>query len=86
MEAKQCNFTNDTATIRIFIKGLRNTHSLATRIYGKDPHTLTDTMNEVEKLHAAQQLTATIIPASTVNMMSNEDDQCFQCQESGHIA
>ena len=26
-EAKQCNFMNDAATIRIFIKGLRNAHS-----------------------------------------------------------
>ena len=38
-EAKQCNFTNDTATIRNFIKGLKNTHSLAARNYEKDPHT-----------------------------------------------
>ena len=30
-EAKHCNFTNDTVTIRIFVKGLRNTHSLAAR-------------------------------------------------------
>ena len=26
-EAKECNFMNDTTTIRIFIKGLKNTHS-----------------------------------------------------------
>ena len=77
---------NDAATIRIFIDGLRNAHSLATRIYEKDPHTLTDAIKEVEKLHAAQHLNTTIIPASTVNMMSNKEDQCFQCQESGHIA
>ena len=29
-EAKRCNFTNHTATIRIFDKGLQNVHSLAT--------------------------------------------------------
>ena len=29
-EAKRCNFTNNTATIRIFVKGLKNAHSLAT--------------------------------------------------------
>ena len=29
-EAKRCNFTNNTATIRLFIKGLKNTQSLAT--------------------------------------------------------
>ena len=33
-----------------------------------------DAITEVEKLNAAQQLTATILPSSTVNMMSNEDD------------
>ena len=29
-EAKRCNFTDNTATIRIFVKGLRNAHTLAT--------------------------------------------------------
>ena len=28
-KAKRCNFTNNTATIRIFVKGLKNTLSLA---------------------------------------------------------
>ena len=85
MEAKCCNFTNDTATIRIFVKGLRNAHSLAANIYEKDPQTLKDAITGVEKFNAAQ-LTTTIIPSSKVNMMSNEDYQCFQCQEPGHIA
>ena len=71
---------NDTATIRMFIKGLKNAHSLAVRIYERDPQTLKDDITEVQKLNAAQQLTATIILSSMVNMMSNEDDQCFQCQ------
>ena len=39
----------------------------------------------MEKLNATQQLTATIIPPSTVNVMSNKEDCCFQCQEPGHI-
>ena len=69
-EAKWCNFTNSAATIRIFIKGLKDTHTVTTRVYEK----------------AAQQLTATLLPASTVNLMSHEEDWCFQCQESGHIA
>ena len=85
-EAKRCNFTNNTATIRIFIKGLKNVHSLATHIYEKGPQTLADAIAEVEKLQAAQQLTATLIPSSTVNVMLHEEDHCFQCQESGHIA
>ena len=29
-EAKRCNFTNNTATVRTFVKGLKNTHSIAT--------------------------------------------------------
>ena len=46
---------------------------------------LTDTISKVEKLNATQQLTAMIIPSSTVNM-SKDEDCCFQCQEPGHNA
>ena len=70
-EAKCCNFINDTATIRIFLKGLRNAQSLAARIYKKDPQTLKDAITMVEKLNTAQHLTTTILPLSMVNMMSN---------------
>ena len=83
-EAKRCNSTNNTTTIRIFVKGLRNAHKLAAQVYEKGPQTLTDAISEVKKLQAAQQLTATLIPSSTINVMSHED-HCFQCQESGHI-
>ena len=76
-EAKKCNFMNDIATIRIFIKGLRNAHSLAARIYEKDPQTLKNAIKEVEKLNAAQQLTVTIILSLTFNMTSNEEDWMF---------
>ena len=65
---------DETATIRIFVKELKNAHSLAARIYEKDPQTLKDAITEVEKLNAAQQLTVTIIPSSMVNMMSNKED------------
>ena len=85
-EAKRCNFTNDATIIRIFIKGLKNAYSLATCIYEKGPQMLTDAFSEVEKLNAIQQLRATIIPSSMVNMMSHKEDHCFQCQEQGHIA
>ena len=85
-KAKTCNFTNNAATIHIFVKGLKNAHTLAAHVYEKGPQTLSDVINEVEKLQAAQQLTATLLPSSTVNMMSNEGDQCFQCLELGHIA
>ena len=53
-EAKRCNFTNDATTIRIFIKGLKNAHSLATHIYEKGSQTLTDAISKVEKLNAVQ--------------------------------
>ena len=85
-KAKRCNFTNNTATIRIFVKGLKNAHTLAVQIYEKGPQTLADAISEVEKLQAVPQLTATLTPSSTVNIMSNREDHCFQCQELGHIA
>ena len=85
-EGKRCNFTNHIATIRIFVKGLKNTHMLAAQIYKKGPQTLTDAISEVEKFQATQQLTVTLTPSSTVNIMSHEEYCCFQCQESGHIA
>ena len=74
------------ATIRLFIKGLKNAHSLATHIYEKGPQMLSNAISEVKKLNVVQQLTATITPPSIVNMMPNNEDQCFQCQEQGHIA
>ena len=85
-EAKRCNFMNNATTIRIFVKGLKNTHSLSACIYKKGQQTLKDAISEVKKLHATQQLTATLIPSSTVNAMSHEEDCCFECQESGHLA
>ena len=59
---------------------------LAAQVYEKSPQTLADAISKVEKLQVAQQLAATLIPSSTVNVMSHEEDQCFQCQESGHTA
>ena len=53
-EAKRCKFTNNAATIRIFVKGLKNAHTLAAHVYEKGPQTLADTIREVEKLQAAQ--------------------------------
>ena len=85
-EAKRCNFTSNAATIKIFVKELKDAHTLGARIYEKGPQILTDARSEVEKLQGTQQLTATLIPSSTVNVMSNEEDHCFQCQEAGHIA
>ena len=58
-EASKCKFNNNALTIRIFIKGLKNVHTLATRVYEKGPQSLADAIREVEKLQAAHQLTAT---------------------------
>ena len=68
-EAKRCNFTNNASTIQIFIKGLKNTHTLVTWVYEKGPQMLADAISKVEKLQAVQQLTTTLLPSSTVNVM-----------------
>ena len=70
-----------TSMIQIFIKGLKNAHTLASYVYTKGPQTLA-----VEKLQAAQQLTTTLLSSFTGNVISSEGDKCFQCQESGHMA
>ena len=73
-EARRCNFTNNAATIRIFVKGLKNAHTIAACVYEKGPQTLADAISKVEKLQAVQQLTATLLPSSTVNAISSEED------------
>ena len=50
---------------------------MAAKIYEKDPQTLAEVIRLVEKLSAAHQLTATLMP-STVSMMSS-DDTYFVC-------
>ena len=67
-EAKICNLKNNAVTIRILVKGLKNVYSLAAQIYENGPQTLADAISEVKKLQATQQLTATLIPSSTVNV------------------
>ena len=85
-EASRYKFDNDAATIRIFIKGLKNAHTLAMRVYETGPQSLADATKQVEKLQAAQQLTSTLLPSSSGNAMSSDEDRCFQCQELGHMA
>ena len=85
-EASICKFDNDATTIRIFLKGLKNAHTLATKVYEKGPQSLADTIKEVEKLQASQQITSTLLPPSLVNTMSSDNDKCFQCQETSHMA
>ena len=85
-EANRCKFNNDAATIRIFLKGLKNAHTMATKVYEKGPQTLSEAIREVEKLQAAQQITSSLLPTSSVNTMSSDNDRCFQCQEVSHMA
>ena len=85
-EANRCKFNNDAATIRIFLKGLKNAHTIATKVYEKGPQTLSEAIKEVEKLQAAQQITSSLLPTSSVNTMSSNNDRCFQCQEVSHMA
>ena len=85
-EANRRKFNNDTTTIRIFLKGLKNAHTIATKVYEKGPQTLSEAIKEVEKLQAAQQITSSLLPTSSVNTMSSDNDRCFQCQEVGHMA
>ena len=84
-EASRCKFNNDAATIRIFLKGLKNAHTIATKVYEKGPQTLIEPIKEIEKLQAVQQITSTLLPTSLVNTMSSDNDRCFQCQEIGHM-
>ena len=85
-EANRCKFDNDATTIRIFLKGLKNAHTIVTKVYEKGPQTLAEAIREVEKLQAAQQLTSSLLPTSSVNTMSSDQEKCFQCQEVGHMA
>ena len=47
-EASRCKFNNDAATIRIFLKGLKNAHTIATKVYEKGPQTLVEANNYVQ--------------------------------------
>ena len=85
-EASRCKFNNDATTIRICLKGLKNAHTIATKVYKKGPQTLTEAIKEVEKLQATQQITSTLLPTSLVNTMSSDNDRCFECQEISHMA
>ena len=85
-EASRCKFNNDTATIRIFLKGLKNAHTIATKVYEERPQNLADAIKDAEKLQVTQQITSTLLPTSSVNTMSSDNDRCFQCQETSHMA
>ena len=47
-EAKRCDFNNDTTSIHIFIKGLKDAHNIAGKVYKKDPQTLSEVIRLVE--------------------------------------
>ena len=81
-EASRCKFNNDATTIRNFLKGLKNAHTIATKVYKKRPQTLAEAIKEVEKLKATQQLTSTLLPTSLVNTMSSDNGRCFKVKKS----
>ena len=60
-EANRCKFNNDATTIRIFLKRLKNAHTITTKVYEKGPQTLSEAIKEVEKLQAAQQITSSLL-------------------------
>ena len=66
-----------------FIKAFWDAYTTAAKIYEKDPQTLSEVIQIVEKLDATQQLTAMLTPCM-VSMMSN-DDRCFVCRWMGHF-
>ena len=47
-EASRCKFNNDATTIQIFLNGLRNAHTIATKVYEKGPQNLAEAIKEVE--------------------------------------
>ena len=69
---KQCTFNSDTAAIYIFVRGLWDVHTTAAKIYEKDPQTLAEGIRLVEKLNAAQQLTATPTPPQQLLLSSSQ--------------
>ena len=56
---------------------LVHTHNIAGKVYEKDPQTLSEATQWVEKINTAQQVTITL-SLPTVNMMSI-DDRCCLC-------
>ena len=85
-EANRYKFDNDATTVWIFLKGLKNAHTIATKVYEKGTQTLSEAIREVEKLQAAQQITSSLLPMLSVNTMSSDNDSSFQCQEVSHMA
>ena len=61
-EAKRCDINNDSVTICIFIKGLKDAYNIAGKVYEKDPKTLSEVIRLMEKLNKGQQVTATLSP------------------------
>ncbi len=83
-EASRCNFTNDAALVRIFLKGLKHMKEIAAKVYESDPKTIKEAVAVVEKLNAAVILSKTLA-SSSINMMS-DDSPCYNCNKTGHMA
>ena len=82
--AKQCAFDNDNAAIHIFCQRTLGCTHHGSQDLQKGPSDLSEVISLVEKLCAAQQLTATLI-LSIVSMMCN-DDRCLFVDEQAILA
>ena len=56
-EGNRCDFDSDTTAIHNSVKGLWDMYNITTKIYEKDPQTLSEVIKLVEKLNVAQQVT-----------------------------
>ena len=74
--AKRCDFNNNATIISIFVKGLRDTHNIAGKVYEKDLQALSEVIKLVEKLNTAQHIAPTL-SSLMVSMMSNDDNCLF---------
>ena len=68
-EAKHCIFDSHTVKIRIFLKGLINSHRIAPSVYEKGPTTIKDAIGIVEKISSAQHIAASFSQNHQISMM-----------------
>ena len=75
--AKQCTFDSDTAQSEFSLKDFEMQTMPQLKFTKKDPQTLAEVIRLVEKLNAAQQITAMLTPCMVSKMF--KDDRYFVC-------
>ena len=68
-EAKHCDFDSHPAKIRIFLKGLINSSRIAPSVYKKEPTTIEEAINIVEKISSAQCIAVSFSQNHQISMM-----------------